>query len=78
MAPRGITVNGVVPTFVYTAVIRYIMDPAYRDKLISRNSMGRIANPKDIVGPTLLFAAPASDFVTGQVLYIDGGITASQ
>ncbi len=78
MAPRGITVNGAVPTVVYTEVIRYIMDAAYRDKLISRDPMGRIANPKDVVGPVLMFAAPASSFTTGQILYVDGGITSSQ
>jgi NAD(P)-dependent dehydrogenase (short-subunit alcohol dehydrogenase family) len=33
---------------------------------------------RDIAGATLFFCAPASDFVTGQVLYVDGGITASQ
>ena len=67
-----------MPTFVITEVIRYIMDPAYRDKLSSRNPMGRIANPKDVVGPVLMFAAPASSFTTGQFLYVDGGITSSQ
>jgi NAD(P)-dependent dehydrogenase (short-subunit alcohol dehydrogenase family) len=46
--------------------------------LLSRIPLGRIAEPKDIVGATLFFAAPASDFVTGQTMYIDGGITASQ
>ena len=34
--------------------------------------------PADIVGATIFFCSPASDFVTGQVLYLDGGITASQ
>ena len=79
LAPHGITVNGVAPTFVYTEMIRYIMeDPVYRDKLITRNPMGRIADPKDVVGPVLMFAAPASSFTTGQILYVDGGITSSQ
>ena len=40
--------------------------------------MGRVAEPKDIVGSVLFLCAPASRFVTGQVLYVDGGITASQ
>ncbi len=79
MAPHTITVNGVAPTFVYTEMIRYIMeDPAYLDKLTSRNPMGRIADPKDVVGPVLMFASPASSFTTGQILYVDGGITSSQ
>lgn len=79
LAPHGVTVNGVAPTFVYTEMIRHVMEnPAFRRQLLDRIPLGRIADPKDVVGPTLFFAAPASGFVTGQVLYVDGGITASQ
>ena len=39
--------------------------------------MGRL-EPKDVVGPVLFLCAPAAGFMTGQVLYVDGGITASQ
>ncbi|MGF1611106.1 MAG: SDR family NAD(P)-dependent oxidoreductase [Kiloniellales bacterium] len=79
LAPKGITVNGVAPTFVYTEMIRHVMErPAFRQQLIERIPLGRIADPKDVVGPVLFFCAPASGFVTGQTLYVDGGITASQ
>jgi gluconate 5-dehydrogenase len=79
LAPHGITVNGVAPTFVYTELIRHVMeDDAFRQSLLERIPLGRIADPKDVVGPTLFFCAPASGFVTGQILYVDGGITASQ
>jgi NAD(P)-dependent dehydrogenase (short-subunit alcohol dehydrogenase family) len=37
--------------------------------------MGRWAQPEDLVGPVLFFASPASDYVTGQVLFVDGGLT---
>ncbi|MDE0208374.1 MAG: SDR family oxidoreductase, partial [Boseongicola sp.] len=40
--------------------------------------LGRIADPADVVGPVMFFCSNASGFVTGQVLYVDGGITASQ
>jgi len=53
-------------------------DKAFRDKLIERIPLGRIADPKDVVGPVLFFSTAASDFITGQILYVDGGITASQ
>src|SRR5688572_29461531 len=43
-----------------------------------RIPMGRVAEPKDVVGPVLFLCAPAASFTTGQVLYVDGGITASQ
>jgi NAD(P)-dependent dehydrogenase (short-subunit alcohol dehydrogenase family) len=79
LAPRGITVNGVAPTFVYTEMIRHVMEnDAFRRELHQRIPLGRIANPKDVVGPVLFFASPAAAFVTGQTLYVDGGITASQ
>lgn len=79
LAPHRITVNGVAPTFVYTEMIRHVMEnPEFRRQLEERIPLGRIADPKDIVGPALFFAAPASGFVTGQTLCVDGGITASQ
>jgi gluconate 5-dehydrogenase len=79
LAPHRITVNGVAPTFVYTEMIRHVMErPDFRAELERRIPLGRIADPKDVVGPVLFFATPASGFVTGQILYVDGGITASQ
>jgi len=79
LAPHGITVNGVAPTFVYTEMIRHVMErPEFRAELEQRIPLGRIADPKDVVGPVVFFASPASGFVTGQILYVDGGITASQ
>ena len=79
LARHDITVNGVAPTFVYTEMIRHVMEnPEFRQALNERIPLGRIADPKDVVGPVLFFCSPASDFVTGQILYVDGGITASQ
>ncbi len=79
LAPHNITVNGIAPTFVYTELIRHVMEsPEFRRELEERIPLGRIANPKDVAGPALFFCSPASGFVTGQTLYVDGGITASQ
>lgn len=79
LAPHGIAVNGIAPTFVYTEMIRHVMEnPKFRRELLKRIPLGRIANPKDVVGTAIFLATPASDFVTGQVIYVDGGITASQ
>ncbi len=79
LAPDNITVNGVAPTFVYTEMIRHVMEnDTFRQGLLDRIPLGRIADPKDVVGPAMLFCAPASNFVTGQTLYVDGGITSSQ
>jgi NAD(P)-dependent dehydrogenase (short-subunit alcohol dehydrogenase family) len=72
-------VNGIAPTFVYTEMIRHVIEnDDFRSQLLSRIPLGRIADPKDVVGAALFFASPAADFVTGQILFVDGGITASQ
>ena len=79
LARYRINVNGIAPTFVYTEMIRHVMDnPDFKRQLLARIPLGRIADPKDVVGAALFFATAASDFVTGQILYVDGGITSSQ
>ena len=79
LAPHGINVNGVAPTFVYTEMIGHVVnDPEFKKNVIGRIPLGRIADPKDVVGPVQFFCTPASDFVTGQVMYVDGGLTACQ
>jgi gluconate 5-dehydrogenase len=79
LARHGITVNGIAPTVVRTAMANHwLADPATRQQIFDRIPLGRVGEPDDVVGPTLLFCAPAGGFVTGQILYVDGGITASQ
>lgn len=75
-AKYNILVNAVAPTIVETELTRpALADPEYAQRLKSRIPLGKWAMPDDIVGATVFFAAPASDFITGQVLYIDGGVT---
>ena len=79
LAPHGIRVNGVAPTVVATTMGQHWLDnETTRRYLLERIPMGRVAEPKDVVGPVLFLCAPAAGFMTGQVLYVDGGITASQ
>jgi gluconate 5-dehydrogenase len=79
LAPHGITVNGVAPTVVLTDVARkWREDEARWKALLARIPLGRVAEATDVAAAALFLCAPASDFVTGQVLYVDGGITASQ
>jgi gluconate 5-dehydrogenase len=76
---RGICVNGIAPTVVRTRMgAHWLKNPKTRAWLKERIPLGRVAEPTDCVGAALFFCAPASDYVTGQILYLDGGITASQ
>ncbi len=79
LSAHGITVNGVAPTVVRGEMGRHwLADPATRDRLLARIPLGRVAEPEDVVGAALFFCSPAASFVTGQVLYVDGGLTATQ
>ena len=55
----------------------FLQDPRGAERLKASIPLGRWAQPEDIVGPTLFLASGASDYVTGQILYVDGGLTAS-
>ena len=74
----SINVNGVAPTVVRTRMASDWDDPEVHRRLLERIPLGRIAEVDDVSGPVLFFLGPASAFVTGQVLYVDGGITATQ
>ncbi|MGH2346673.1 MAG: SDR family NAD(P)-dependent oxidoreductase [Chloroflexota bacterium] len=78
-APRQILVNGIAPTFTRTEFVRsYLEDEAFYADLISRIPLQRIAEPLDCAGAALFLAGPAASFITGQIIMIDGGITATQ
>ena len=78
-AEHRINVNALAPTFTRTPqVARWLDDPDFYRNLVARIPLGRIAEPEDIVGAVLFFVSPASSFVTGETLYIDGGVTATQ
>lgn len=79
LCSHGITVNGVAPTVVRGDMgAHWLADPAVRDRLLQRIPLGRVAEPQDVAGPVQFFCSPAAAFVTGQILYVDGGLTATQ
>ncbi len=78
-AKYNITVNAISPTFVDTPQVAMLLDdPDFKAGLLARVPLGRVGQPEDLLGPVLLFASAASGFVTGQILTIDGGLTATQ
>lgn len=78
-AKYQIRVNAISPTFVRTAqAANLLADQDFYDRLVTRIPLRRIAEPDDLVGAILFFSSDASSFVTGQVLTLDGGLTATQ
>jgi 2-deoxy-D-gluconate 3-dehydrogenase len=76
-APRGVRVNALAPATTMTDAGRARMDadPARAALLLSRIRLGRFEEPSDLVGAAVFLASAASDFVTGQTLFVDGGFT---
>jgi gluconate 5-dehydrogenase len=79
LAPHKINVNMVAPTFVRTEMVAPMLaDPQFYSALTARIPLGRVAEPEEVMQAVLFFVSPASDFITGQILYLDGGLTATQ
>lgn len=75
----NITVNGIAPTFTRTELVKdYLEDPNFYNPLIARISLGRICETVDLAALAIYLSAPASDFITGQIVFADGGVTACQ
>ena len=78
-AKHGITVNAIAPTFVDTPQVAMLLDdPAFKARLVARIPLGRVGGTDDLAGAVIFFASDASAFITGQILGIDGGLTATQ
>jgi len=75
-APHGVTVNAVAPGYTETDLTRaYLARPGMRASMEALVPAGRLGRPADLVGPALFLTSPEAGFVTGQVLYADGGRT---
>jgi gluconate 5-dehydrogenase len=78
-AEHRITVNAIAPTFVDTPQVATLLaDQAFKQRLEDRIPLHRIGGTQDLIGPALFFCSEASAYVTGQILAIDGGLTATQ
>ncbi len=80
-AKYGITVNAIAPTVFRSKLTAWMWseDPvgtATRERSLSRIPLGRLGEVEDLVGMALYLLSPASDFCTGQIMYVDGGYTA--
>jgi len=76
-APYGVRVNAVAPGYYRTAMTEPLFqDPKFREYIRSRIPMKRPGVPEDLAGAVVFLASDASAYITGQILFVDGGWTA--
>lgn len=74
-APWGIRVNALAPGFIPTRLSAAVIERSHR-RLVESTPLGRLGTEADIQGAAVFLASPASDFITGQTLVVDGGMSA--
>lgn len=74
LGPSGIRVNCVAPGLVWPTDASRETREALREQLAGQTPLRRIATPEDVTGPVMFLASDWSRFMTGQVLYVDGGL----
>ncbi len=78
-AKHGIRVNAIAPTFVDTPQVAMLLgDPAFLASVQARIPLARVGGTSDMTGPVVFLCSDAASFVTGQILGVDGGLTATQ
>lgn len=76
--PHGIRVNGLAPGYVETELTRSLFaSPGWKRDTVARIPLGRYGTPEDMAGPAVFLASRASAYLTGHLLTVDGGWTAS-
>lgn len=77
LAPHGIRVNSLCPTFIETPMTApFLADPAFKASVLGKIKLGRLGQVEDLMGAILYLASDASSLVTGSALVVDGGWTA--
>lgn len=79
--PKNININAIGPTVFRSPVSEWMFDEegpgkTVRDNMLQRIPIGRLGDVDDLMGGLVYLSSPASDFMTGQTIYIDGGYTA--
>jgi NAD(P)-dependent dehydrogenase (short-subunit alcohol dehydrogenase family) len=76
LGPFGITVNCIAPGPIVTDLPKSVLTEEQFTAVAARTALGRWGNPKELVGPALLLASQAGDYMTGSIVLVDGGILA--
>ena len=78
LAPHGITVNALAPGYFPTDATDVLhKDTAFNAWIAGRSPMARWGEPRELAGPAVFLASDASSYMTGQILVVDGGLTAA-
>ncbi|WP_426958541.1 SDR family oxidoreductase [Muricoccus radiodurans] len=78
LAPFNVQANAIGPGWFDTELNAPLsVNPEWVAMIKRRTPAGRYADPREIAGTAVFLASPASDFVTGQIIFVDGGVTAS-
>jgi gluconate 5-dehydrogenase len=75
-APYNINVNAIGPSVIMTDMIRKNVAPERLKMLLAKVPLGRFAKVEEVAALCVYLASSEADFVTGQILYVDGGLTA--
>jgi NAD(P)-dependent dehydrogenase (short-subunit alcohol dehydrogenase family) len=78
LAPHGIRVNGLAPGLINTPLNAGLLTDEKRDHYRKKIVQGRIGTPEDCAGAVVFLLSPASRYITGQIIVVDGGLTLSQ
>jgi len=75
VGPLGIRVNAITPGSTKTEIPRETVTDAQRSAMASQTALRRVQTPDDLIGTLVFLASPASDFITGQTINVDGGLS---
>lgn len=73
LASRGVTANAIAPGFIQTAMTDKLSDEV-KQKMMAQIPLGKLGTPEDIANAVVFLASPAADYITGQVLAVNGGM----
>ncbi len=73
LAPHNVQVNAILPGWIETDMTMVVQSGPLFEEIIARTPAGRFGKPEEIAGAAVFLASHASDFVTGSIVYVDGG-----
>lgn len=75
-ARSGLQINGIAPGYIHTEMTQALVDdPEFNQWIIGRTPSNRWGTPADLAGPIVWLASAGSDYVNGQVVFVDGGMS---